>query len=114
MIINYDLSYCGGRQTYLATPYSKLPNKDIAAGYAATWLGKLAGKGLTAVSPIVLGHAMGLDLTHEEWMRWCRPMFDASDSVVIPPIDGREDSKGIKIEMQWASDTNRPIIWLQP
>ncbi len=112
MIIRHSMDFTGGHLIYLATPYSKWKDKDRAAGEAATWQARLAVKGFPCISPIVQGHAMGLDWPAEKWMTWCRPMFNACGCMVVPPIRGRDDSDGIQQEMQWADETNKPIIWI--
>lgn len=114
MPLYYSMEHAGGRVCYLATPYAKMSCKDRAAGYASTWQTILGEKGYTAISPIVQGHCMGVDWTQDEWMAWCKPMLHACGAVVVPPIQGRQESDGIALEMQWAHAANMPVIWLGP
>lgn len=118
-----------GRLAYLATPYSKLVvNDDLQFQRAlafdveirtARWARRLAVDGVTVASPIltvcaiigadVEGHIDPLDDTF--WTNWCRPMLTACGSVVIPPMAGWDESRGVWGEACWALRHNVPV-WL--
>jgi len=106
-----------GQMAYLATPYSKIavgddgvwdPGRSLEAAVgAARWGMLLAAEGVTAVSPIV----QAVEMVHADraqlldpldavfWERWCRPLLDASDMVIVPPMSGWQHSDGIWAEI---------------
>jgi len=118
---------CPAGMAYLATPYSKVVTEGVtgawspwrseaAAHAASTWVSALADIQITAVSPIVLAvgavHCGGdqLDpLDHEFWMAWCAPILSASRAVIIPPINGWDDSLGVWQEAIAALTSNRSV-----
>lgn len=120
---------------YLATPYTLRAQVNgkwsyeaslHASAQAARELGKLARVGVTAISPIVqsaemvhaeaferMGRSDQLDpLDVEFWTRWCRPILNVCGGLVVPDIDGWEDSLGVHREVMWTlRETNRPIFF---
>ena len=118
-----------GRLVYLATPYSRqvigsdghwCPVRSTEFGIrAAMWARRLAGVGVTAVSPIVqavemvhCGAAGEPDpLDAEFWEKWCRPLLAKADAVVVPPIRGWQVSVGVWREAIEALATSRQV-WL--
>lgn len=120
---------CRGRLVYLATPYSKLAvdhdgvwrqELSVAAGQAACeWVWRLTCAGVSVVSPVVQAvEALRYDYSGEAvldpldagfWQAWCRPMLNAADVLVIPPVDGWSESQGIFHEVLWFVRHNRPV-----
>lgn len=111
---------------YLATPYSKiavdragrwsLVESMCASERAAKAAARLTALGITAVSPIVQAAAMchashALDpLDAVFWTRWCAPLLDACQAVVIPDIAGWDRSEGVWIEAREAVAQNKPVF----
>jgi len=123
-----------GRLVYLATPYSKLAvdasgafnlARSIHAQTLATsWALRFAAAGVTALAPITLAGdmifrdratagAQALDpLHHAFWEAWCRPMLSNADAVVIPPIPGWDQSRGVWREALAALGAMKPVYLL--
>lgn len=112
------------RLCYLATPYSKLikPEQPLsrirairAAITAAFWAGRFADAGLTTISPIVQADTMAsmvpaLDpLDAYFWEQWCRPLLHACAAVIVPPMDGWDDSDGVFHEVVTALSANKAV-----
>ena len=116
------------RLVYLATPYSKevldytgkwcAARSEILGQEAAKWMGHLALNGVSCVSPIVQSVAMvsvdnnmNIDpLDDMFWEKWCRPLLNRSDVVIIPPIDGWDRSYGVWREAWSALSCNNLVI----
>lgn len=120
---------------YLATPYTLRAQVNgkwsyeaslYASAQAARELGRLARVGVSGISPIVQSAEMvhaevserarkveALDpLDAEFWERWCRPLLNVSGAIVVPDIEGWEDSAGVHREVMWTlRETNRPIFF---
>jgi hypothetical protein len=117
--------HCRGCLVYLATPYSREVTDEAGrfqrgqslemALYAAHHVALLAGRGITAISPVVLSaDAVEAALVLGEWPdrldplnapfwdRWCRPLLSRCDAVVVPDIAGWSRSRGIWAEVTWA------------
>lgn len=118
----------GGRLVYLASPYSRLVCDDDGAWcftkscavevVTSFWARDFALAGVTVASPILTACAMChsdvlseyLDPLHDAfWARWCQPMLAACASVVIPPISGWDQSRGVWREACWALEHNVPV-----
>lgn len=126
--VGYDLSVHVGRLVYLATPYSKRVmgwdgkwdrcRSERCVAQASSFVAAFAEAGVTAISPIVLAadavhytHGTGLDpLDGAFWERWCRPILQVCDAVVVPPIFGWRDSVGIWIEVNQALACAKPVF----
>ena len=106
---------------YLAAPYSdpdpavRKARVDAATRIAAF----LMSKGHVVFSPITHGHAVArhLDLAnvkhdHAFWMGQCLPLLGGCALLVIVPLPGWENSRGIATEREYASDCNMPeLFW---
>ena len=122
---------------YLASPYSKrcvnrmgkwdLGLSGRASADAARAVGALKDVGVSAFSPIVQSaevvHAtlnpfrvqaepapQHDPLNAEGWLRWCMPFLYAAYALVIPDIEGWDQSSGIKAEVVEALLIGIPII----
>lgn len=128
----------GGAPVYLATPYSKRVTRGgkwahdlslYASAQAAREMSRLARVGITAVSPIVQAAEMvhsevaeGVDgksrldpLDQDFWERWCRPLLATCCAIVVPDLDGWEQSEGIYHEvMTVLKDSNRLVFFYSP
>lgn len=117
--------HCRGGLVYLATPYSREVTDEAGrfqrgqslemALYAAHHVALLAGRGITAISPVVLSvEAVEAALVLGEWSnrlnpldadfweKWYRPLLSRCDAVVVPDIAGWSRSRGIWAEVTWA------------
>jgi len=132
-------TFGGTQPVYLATPYSNEVLIDGRWQFtlsmrmqraAAEACADFAERGVTALSPVVLATAMvhatqrfvpgrGRDacpwqhrldpMDHALWMRWCLPIFNACDAVVVPDIPGWSRSKGVLSEVETALFLNTPV-----
>ena len=124
----------GDSPVYLATPYSKIAQRDgkwaydlslVASAQAAREMGRLARVGVSAISPIVQSAEivhwdLATALTGKKidpldaafWEDWCRPLLNVSCGVVVPNIDGWVQSDGVYREVLWTlRETQRPIFF---
>lgn len=118
---DYDdmVNRCRWSCIYLATPYSRevvddgghwqgVQSANLAAR-AARWSALLALRDITALSPIVLAHAMvtiggtgAIDpLDQGLWRDWCQRILNSSRAIVVPGLAGCERSRGIWREITW-------------
>ena len=106
------------QKIYLASPYSS-PDEvtrndrvELASSIAA----RLMEEGYVVFSPITHGHSVADHLhhrnahSHEFWMGQCLPMLEASDCMMILPIDGWRESRGIAEELAFARSNDIPIF----
>ncbi|MCG7520866.1 DUF1937 family protein [Ruegeria sp. Ofav3-42] len=122
---------CRGRLCYLATPYTKVAvDADGAwdasaslecAVLAARCARALALEGVTAVSPIIQAAEMiNADIISQAldpldggfWLRWCWPLLNSADAIIVPDFDGWAESDGIWAEVRAALTTNRRVFLL--
>lgn len=103
---------------YLGCPYShsdpvvRNDRAELASMYAAL----LMQQGHAVYSPITHGHAVASHLApavasdHEFWMKQCLPILEISDVLVVLPLPGWRESRGLKQEMEFCRAVNRPMI----
>lgn len=118
-----------GGMVYLATPYTRrvideggrfCPYRSEAAGsLAAEWQRRLALHGVSAFSPIAASVAMIRDdltgrhpapLDVRFWEAWCRPFLLAARAVVVPMVEGWEESEGVLAEVRAALESCRTVL----
>lgn len=103
---------------YLATPYTKHPRGHAAAyADACFYAGELITAGFNVFSPIAHGHGLsvhaGIPATdHEVWMKIDRPMMAHAAALVIAPMDGWRESKGIAEEIKTFRAAGKPVLML--
>ena len=126
------ISHARGRLCYLATPYSKVCVTDdgewnqveslFCAGRAARWSRALAVEGITAISPIIQSVEM-VHVDFDEWLDpldarfwtdWCQPLLNACGPVIVPPLDGWQESLGVWQEALFALRADRPVFLIDP
>lgn len=112
---------------YLATPYSLevvgpdgvwcAARSHDAAQRSAVEAARLAGLGVTAISPVVLSAAMcgpfrsALDpLDAGFWEGWCRPLLMASRGVAVPALRGWARSRGVWAEVLFGLRRQMPVL----
>lgn len=101
---------------YLASPYSH-PNpavreqRYIMARIFTLWA---LQQPLPLFSPIVYGHEFGSQLGYvfEAWKTLNDAMIRACEQVWVLRIDGWEDSRGVKHEIEFARSLGKPIIYV--
>lgn len=113
MVLQDWSSYATGRG-YMASPYTLLPPTEAVA-HAKHWLTLLSnelGPGTPLFSPVVHQQGMDVDWTHDQWMTFCIATLSGCSFLIIPPVPGREDSKGIAREVAYARGRNMTVLWL--
>lgn len=122
---------CRGSLCYLASPYTKrvvirdegwdgMASLEMATA-AGLWCRSFASAGITAVSPVIQAVEMihadfteWLDPLDEGfWARWRQALMRACGPVVIPPIEGWQQSEGIWRDVVAALQQNRPVIQIK-
>jgi len=108
------------QKIYLASPYSS-PNstaRNSRVEIASIIAARLMEQGYVVFSPITHGHAVADHLhnknahSHEFWMAQCLPMLEACDWLIVLPMDGWRESRGIAAEMEFAKTKGIPtFIW---
>ena len=120
-----------GRLNYLAMPYRAVSvnldgqwcpvRSDAVAFEAARWMVAFAANGVTAVSPVASRAAMVSADTGDVlgpmddlfWHKWCQPILSVSGGVIVPPVDGWQQSNTVWREVCYALDTVRPVYLIR-
>ena len=114
---------CRGRLCYLATPFSKMATRadgsldfhgaDQSARLAEHYVLEFALRGVTAISPIsaswraVQAGPNKIDpLDSVFWEAWCLPLLNRCAAVIVPPILGWDESKGVAAEAMFCITHN--------
>lgn len=101
--------------TYLASPYSLLPDKGAAAAIVARAAAHLMRNGEVVYSPIVHGHAVathGLPLDWEFWKAQCQPFVALADKLVVLEMDGWRESTGVQWEIGEFRRAGKPVEFM--
>lgn len=108
------------KKIYLAAPYTS-PDpivRNSRVELASMIAARLMEQGYGVFSPITHGHRVADHLhhdnlhSHEFWMRQCLPMLKASELLVVLPMEGWRESRGIAEELAFARSNDIPIfIW---
>jgi nucleoside 2-deoxyribosyltransferase len=103
---------------YIATPYSRWP-KGIEDAFieAAKASAELMKRGMHVYSPICHSHPIAMHgkmdaLSHEVWMNLDFAMIDACDGVFVVMMPGWDESTGIRMEIEYALKTGKPVTYL--
>jgi Domain of unknown function (DUF1937) len=104
---------------YLATPYSGWPSGvDHACFVAADLAGRLVKHGLRVYCPIVHSHVIAktaqIDPRSPVWLEMDKAFVDAAQAMLIGDLDGWRMSKGIKQELDWFVEAEKPCYLLDP
>jgi hypothetical protein len=102
---------------YLASPYSKWEDKELAAEIVAKAAADLMNRGLIIYSPITHGHVVakhGLPYSWDFWKRQCQPMIDAAAAIIVLEMDGWDSSVGMSYEIDEFERMGKPIVYLDP
>ena len=118
---------CRGVMCYLATPYSEAyvnvggkwcdMQSEMAVSEASKWLTYLAASAITAVSPIAVSAQIGADVLGPSdqifWAKWCAPILRASHCVIVPKIQGWDQSLGVWEAVCKALNASKPVYVLK-
>lgn len=110
---------------YLATPYSKWKlGMEDAYQMACREAALLFEAGLSVFSPIAHAHSVAkygeIDLRHNfdggtvDWLAIDKPFMDAAHGIIVCMMDGWQESRGIKYEIQTFERAGKPIHWMAP
>lgn len=105
---------------YVASPYSKYPGGvEEAFKAACECTGRLLARGIPVFSPIAHSHPIAqhaaIDpMSHEIWLEADRPMMEAAHGALVLRLPGWEFSYGVKHEIDFFRDAQRPIHLLDP
>lgn len=111
---NHATQAAGRRIVYLAAPYTHpdpavRQERWLEASRAAAWL---MGVGHSVISPISMGHPVGVMGAEGDWAAWqhtCLAMLDAANVLFVLDIDGWKDSTGVRAEACHALKSGKPI-----
>lgn len=100
---------------YVATPYSKRGNLELAYREACILTARLIKTGIACYSPIVQGHSLATHgnidpLDQEFWGRFNLPMLYVCRTLIVAHLEGWEVSSGIGDEIKFFEDRGRPIF----
>lgn len=105
---------------YLATPYSKYPlGRDAAFRDASRYAGRLLIAGVNVFSPIAHSHPISkytpIDpLAHDIWLPADWPLLSGAHGVLVLMLPSWDTSYGIKQEIEYATENNKPVIYVNP
>jgi len=99
---------------YLASPhYHSIPEiVELRAIAARNYTAYLTKQGFPVYSPINHNHWLGVELSHEEWMRLDLRILRYATSVQVLCLPGWQRSKGVKIEKELAQTIGIPIAYI--
>jgi len=105
---------------YLASPYthadeSVMEKRHLETCYAAR---DMMTEWRNVYSPILHNHFMakmgGLPVDFDYWMNVDFDMIKRCDALVVLMLDGWEDSKGIKAEVDFATSIGLKVHYIKP
>jgi Domain of unknown function (DUF1937) len=104
---------------YIASPYTRTPNIDLAFEQIARITAQLSISGLTAFSPIVHGHSMvrAANLDHTDPAAFAalnKKMLHISDILIVVWMEGWNQSTGVKEEIAYFESMHKPIYDYDP
>ena len=102
---------------YLASPYTHVDAAVRESRFDAACLATsaLMRAGLSVYSPIVHSHPLvrfGLPIEWEFWKAHDCEHLRRSDKVVVLTLDGWEESRGVRAEVELAIDLDLPIRYM--
>lgn len=106
---------------YLASPYTHKDKDVVHARVLETQRAAVklwVGYEKVIFSPILHWHHAAIDndlpTDAESWHAYNSAMMRRCDALYILPLDGWEQSKGMKAEIELAEQLNLPIVTLNP
>ena len=106
---------------YIASPYTHPKPYIRLRRYRAVmrcihW--SLRNLDTIAFSPILYTHELGtrysLPPDADFWLRFNETVLTRCDEIYVLMIPGWQESRGVQMEIQWATERNRPILGLLP
>ena len=102
---------------YLATPYTAYERGHEAAFIEAAQIAaRLAKVGMSVYCPISMTHPMtvfgNLKGDHDYWMEFNQLMLEACHTLIVAQMDGWEFSRGVECEIEYFTDTFKPVLYL--
>jgi len=104
---------------YIGSPYSHSDPEVVEENYrrVSRLAAKLCSQGHVAFSPITYGHVL---LTFEKmpgdwefWKSFCISFLEKSDELLVYKMPGWENSRGLAAEIEFATEKNIKISWLE-
>lgn len=117
MILNIE-KLTAHKLCYLATVYSKHKHGiHVAFVEASRAAARLLEAGVKVYSPIAHTHPLAIygnidPLDHSIWMSFDEAMMEAADALIVLEMDGWEESKGIKHEIDFFIMQCKPVYYL--
>lgn len=105
---------------YLATPYENYPKgKMQACTDAAMQAARLVELGVPLFCPIAHAHLIslhcwGISDPHRFWLDFDRPFMAAAKGLIVCQLEGWQESKGIKEEIEFFQAEKKPVIMFDP
>jgi len=105
---------------YLASPYTQyILGHEVAVRDSARLVAKLIEHQVRAISPIIhcdrVARVGGLNRTdYNIWLPFCVGLLNTCDALVAARLEGWDTSVGMKYEMAYMRDRERPIFFLCP
>lgn len=118
-MINTDAYLLDYKLCYLATPYSKY-KKGIHYAFAdaARVAAELLRNGVKVYSPIAHTHPLAIygaidPLDHAIWLPFDEAMMEAADALLVAKMQGWDESRGIKHEIDFFAERGKAIHYLE-
>lgn len=109
---------------YLAGPYTHADPKVREARFRALThaAAQLVAAGHIVYSPITHSHPIDLSLksdgvTHLEsafWVAYDEAFMQHCSMIVVLMLDGWSNSSGVRREIEYFTERQRPIVWMNP
>lgn len=104
---------------YIGSPYSH-PDENIRIerfNQVTIFAAQLVSKGYTAISPITYGHLLldykKMPTEFEFWNKFCISLLSKCSDIYIYKIDGWQESKGLKAEIEFAEKNNINVKYFE-
>jgi hypothetical protein len=104
---------------YVASPYSHPKAEIREENYrkVAYLSADLCSEGKLALSPIVYGHTLvgfkEMRTDWDFWMNFCISLLERCDEMIVYKIEGWENSRGVKEEIEFAQKKGMKITYLE-
>ena len=105
---------------YIASPYGDEDADLMQRRFdrvCATAARLMRDEGLHVLSPIAHSHPIaqyGLPTGWEYWRETDVDLMGRCDGLIVVTIDGWDDSRGVRAEIDWAAEHGWPILYVEP
>ena len=102
---------------FISSPYNHWDDSVIESNYfkVAKFAAKLCSEGFVVISPIVYGHNLlklrDFPSDWEFWQNFCLTLLDRCDEMIVYKMDGWDKSRGVKGEIEFATNKGIKIIY---